>query len=44
MTRLSKEFLEKIAIREKTTFQNTQELIDRELRLLVEEIAARYTK
>jgi hypothetical protein len=43
MTRLSREFLEKIAIREKT-IQNTQELIDRELRLLVEEIATRYTK
>lgn len=43
MTRLSREFLEKIAIREKTT-QNIRELVDRELRLLVEEIAARYAK
>jgi hypothetical protein len=43
MARLSKELLEKIAL-EKSTLQNIQDRIDRELRLLVEEIAKRYTK
>lgn len=44
MTRLSKEFLEKIAVEEKATSRNIQECIDREIKLLVEEIAKRYTK
>ena len=43
MTRLSKEFLEKMAIEEKAT-QNMRDRINRELRLLVEEIAKRYAK
>lgn len=43
MARLSKELLEKLAL-EKSTFQNIQDHIDRELRLLVEEVAKRYTK
>lgn len=44
MSRLSKEFLEKIVIEEKATSQNIRDRIDRELRLLVEEITKGYTE
>lgn len=43
MTRLSKEFLEKVATDDKVT-KNYRDLIERELKQLVEEIAERYTK
>jgi hypothetical protein len=43
MARLSKEFVEKTAL-EKTTIQNLQDQIERELKGLVEEIAARHAK
>lgn len=43
MARLSKELLEKMAL-EKSNFQNVQRQIERELRLLTEEIAKRYAK
>jgi hypothetical protein len=43
MARMSKEFVEKIAL-EKTTTQNLQDKVERELKGLVEEIAARYSK
>ena len=43
MARLSEEFLEKLAI-EKSTSQNVRDHVNRELRLLVEEIAKRYAK
>jgi len=44
MARLSKEFLEKLAIEKKITSQKIREQIDQELKLLVEEIAKRYVK
>jgi len=43
MARLSREFLEKMAIEEKAV-QNIRDRVDRELRILVEEIAKRYAK
>ncbi len=43
MDRLSKEFMEKLVIEEKTT-QKIKERINQELKLLVEEIAKRYAK
>lgn len=43
MARLSREFLEKVVTEDKTT-QNIRDRIDREIKLLVEEIATRYTK
>jgi hypothetical protein len=43
MARLSKEFVEKLAL-EKTTTQNLQDQVERELKGLVEEIAKRYAK
>jgi hypothetical protein len=43
MARLSKEFVEKIAL-EKTTTQNLQAQVERELKGLLEEIAKRYAK
>jgi len=44
MDRLSKEFLEKIVTERKGTTQNIQDRIDRELKLLLEEIAKRHSK
>lgn len=43
MERLSKEFLEKMAI-EKLTSQNLQDKVDRELRQLVDDLAKRHGK
>jgi hypothetical protein len=44
MERLSKEFLEKIAAEGKTSVQYIQDRIDRELKLMFEEIVKRYSK
>lgn len=44
MGHLSKEFLEKMVTEGKTSTQNLQDKIDRELRLLFEDIAKRYSK
>jgi len=44
MERLSKEFLEKIVLEGKTSAQNIQDRIDRELKLMLEEIAKRHSK
>lgn len=43
MTRLSREFLEKIVTEDKTT-RNVRSRVDRELKLLVEELAKRYAQ
>lgn len=44
MERISKEFLEKIVVEGGTSTQNIQDRIDRELKLMLEEIAQRYSK
>lgn len=44
MERFSKEFLEKIVTEGKTTAHSIQDRIDRELKLMLEEIAKRHSK
>jgi hypothetical protein len=44
MEHLSKGFIEKVVVEGKTSTQNLQDKIDRELRLLFEDVARRYAK